>query len=252
MELWTRYHDTGDLALRNRLVMAYAPLVKWIVFKKVRELPAHCELEDFISCGLESLMASLNRYDPSRGATLGQFLWTRVNGAVIDELRRQDWAPRSLRRWERDISKAHDEFFVIYHRHPTPDELAQALGIDQTRLARLEADIVESDITSLNGLLATEDPSTVERLALVTASDSDPEESAMTQAAHETVRRAIGNLSERERAVAVLLYVYELKLHEVGDVIGVTESRVWQLHRALKQNLREALGADQELLLEAV
>ena len=90
--------------------MTYAPLVKYIVFKKVRELPARCEVEDFISCGLEALIASIDRYDPEKGATLEQFAWTRIHGAVLDELRRQDWAPRSLRRWERDIARARDQF----------------------------------------------------------------------------------------------------------------------------------------------
>src|SRR3954454_19245380 len=105
LSLWREYDRTGDQQVRNRLVMTYAPLVKYIVFKKVRELPARCEVEDFISCGLEALIASLDRYDPSKGATLEQFVWTRIHGAVLDELRRQDWAPRSLRRWERDIAR---------------------------------------------------------------------------------------------------------------------------------------------------
>ena len=96
--------------------MTFAPLVKYIVFKKVRELPARCEVEDFISCGLEALIASIDRYDPEKGATLEQFAWTRIHGAVLDELRRQDWAPRSLRRWERDIARARD----AVHRHPRP------------------------------------------------------------------------------------------------------------------------------------
>ena len=85
--------------------MTFAPLVKYIVYKKVRELPARCEVEDFISCGLEALIASIDRYDPEKGATLEQYAWTRIHGAVLDELRRQDWAPRSVRRWERDIAQ---------------------------------------------------------------------------------------------------------------------------------------------------
>src|SRR5690242_13083286 len=109
MALWSEYKRTGDMQVRNRLVMTYAPLVKYIVFKKVRELPARCEVEDFISCGLEALIASIDRYDPAKGATLEQFAWTRIHGAVLDELRRQDWAPRSLRRWERDIARVRSE-----------------------------------------------------------------------------------------------------------------------------------------------
>ena len=79
--------------VRDRLVLTFAPLVKYIVYKKVREMPARCEVEDFISCGLEALIHSIERYDPDKGATLEQYAWTRIHGAVLDELRRQDWAP---------------------------------------------------------------------------------------------------------------------------------------------------------------
>ena len=129
LALWREYRRTDDAQVRNRLVMTYAPLVKYIVFKKVRELPARCEVEDFISCGLEALIASIDRYDPAKGATLEQFAWTRIHGAVLDELRRQDWAPRSLRRWERDIGKAREQFTAIHGRRPTREELADALAI---------------------------------------------------------------------------------------------------------------------------
>ena len=155
--LWSEYKRTGDLQVRNRLVMTYAPLVKYIVFKKVRELPARCEVEDFISCGLEALIASIDRYDPEKGATLEQFAWTRIHGAVLDELRRQDWAPRSLRRWERDIAKARDQFNAIHGRRPTREELAESLAISVDELRRREDDISVSDVTSLNTLVISDD-----------------------------------------------------------------------------------------------
>jgi len=98
LALWNRYRSTGDARLRDRLIMTYAPLVKYIVYRKIREVPAHQEADDYISHGLEALITSLDRYDPAKGATLEQFLWTRIHGAVLDELRRQDWAPRSVRR----------------------------------------------------------------------------------------------------------------------------------------------------------
>src|SRR6202012_3736257 len=94
LELWREYQRTGDPRLRDRLVLAFAPLVKYIVYRKVREMPARCEVDDFISCGLEALIHSIDRYDPSKGATLEQYAWTRIHGAVLDELRRLDWAPR--------------------------------------------------------------------------------------------------------------------------------------------------------------
>ncbi len=145
LALWREYKTTGDLQARNRLVMTYAPLVKYIVFKKVRELPARCEVEDFISCGLEALIASIDRYDPEKGATLEQFAWTRIHGAVLDELRRQDWAPRSLRRWERDIHKAREQFTSLHGRRPTRQELADLLAVSTDELRRRQDAVTPDD-----------------------------------------------------------------------------------------------------------
>src|SRR5919106_4484070 len=150
LALWREYKTTGDIQVRNRLVMTYAPLVKYIVFKKVRELPARCEVEDFISCGLEALIASIDRYDPDKGATLEQFAWTRIHGAVLDELRRQDWAPRSLRRWERDIHRARDQFVAVHNRHPSKEELADSLATTVEELTTRQDEISSSEVTSLN------------------------------------------------------------------------------------------------------
>src|ERR1700759_4964104 len=150
LALWREYKATGNLQVRNRLVMTYAPLVKYIVYKKVREMPARCEVEDFISCGLEALIQSIERYDPAKGATLEQYAWTRIHGAVLDELRRQDWAPRSVRRWERDIEKAADEFQGIHGRRPTREELAATMGVEVSELRRRQDEISSSDLTSLN------------------------------------------------------------------------------------------------------
>ena len=163
-----------ELQVRNRLVMTYAPLVKYIVFRKVRELPARCEVEDFISCGLEALIASIDRYDPEKGATLEQFAWTRIHGAVLDELRRQDWAPRSLRRWERDIAKARDQFTTLHGRRPSREELADALAISVEELRRREDDIAVSDVTSLNTLVVSDDETTVERIDTLADTDTPP------------------------------------------------------------------------------
>src|SRR4051794_24167059 len=103
-------------------------MVKFIVYRKVRSVPAHVEAEDFISVGLEGLIQSIDRYDPEKGATLEQFAWTRIHGAILDELRRQDWAPRSVRRWERDIETARRNFAGVHGRQPSRAELADSLG----------------------------------------------------------------------------------------------------------------------------
>src|ERR1700752_107758 len=129
LELWRAYKRTGDPGLRDRLVLTFAPMVKYIVYRKVREIPARCEVDDFLSCGLEALIRSIDRYDPDRGPTLEQFAWTRIHGAVIDELRRNDWGPRSLRRWEREIARARERLIGAEGRPPSHAELAAALEI---------------------------------------------------------------------------------------------------------------------------
>lgn len=249
LALWREYKATGDMQVRNRLVMTYAPLVKYIVFKKVRELPSRCEVEDFISCGLEALIASIDRYDPEKGATLEQFAWTRIHGAVLDELRRQDWAPRSLRRWERDISRAREQFAGVHGRRPTSEELAAALSVSPEELRRREDDIAVSDVTSLNTLVISDEQTTVERLDTIACGDArlDPEQAATATEGKQRFRAAFERLPHREREVAVLLYVKNLTLREIGDILGVSESRVCQIHSHLKRTLRQQLADDTAL-----
>ncbi len=252
LALWRQYKASGDKATRDRLVLTFAPLVKYIVYKKVREMPARCEVEDFISCGLEALIQSIDRYDPDKGATLEQYAWTRIHGAVLDELRRQDWAPRSIRRWERDVEKAVEEFTALHRRRPTREELAEALGTTVAELRRRQDEIQQSDMTSLNTLVLSDDETTIERIDTLASGDQrvDPEHATATIEAKEKFRAAFARLPQRERELAVLLYVKNMTLREVGEILGVSESRVCQIHSQLKRRLREQLGSETVLFSE--
>jgi RNA polymerase sigma factor FliA len=253
LELWRAYNESGDPRLRDRLVLTFAPMVKYIVYRKVREIPARCEVEDFISCGLEALIRSIDRYDPERGTTLEQFAWTRIHGAVLDELRRNDWAPRSLRRWERDCSRARQQFLGLYGRPPTSVELSEALGTSVDELQARQADIARCDVGSLNAFVLSDEDSTIERIDTLVSTDldADPEYLAMRESSKERFRAAFARLPERDRKIAVLLYVHELNLREVGEILEITESRVCQLHTRLKRHLRLELETDEQLLCEA-
>lgn len=252
LALWRQYKESGDRAVRDRLVLTFAPMVKYIVYKKVREIPARCEVEDFISCGLEALIHSIERYDPEKGATLEQFSWTRIHGAVLDELRRQDWAPRSLRRWERDINHAREHFIGVHSRRPSREELAGALGTTPAELRAREDEIVASDVTSLNTLVLSDDETAIERIDTLVSEDrfADPEHHTARDQAKMRFREAFERLPRREREVAVLLYVKNLTLREIGGILGVSESRVCQIHGQLKRMLKEELIADSVLFSE--
>jgi RNA polymerase sigma factor for flagellar operon FliA len=171
---------------------------------------------------------------------------------VLDELRRQDWAPRSLRRWERDIARAKERFSTNHGRQPTIEELADAMGSTPEELRTRQSEIVSSDVTSLNSLVLSDDETNVERIDTIESDDRhlDPEQAAMTDAAKQRFRRAFASLPEREREVAILLYVKNLTLREIGDILAVSESRVCQIHSELKRKLRTALSDEAGLFSE--
>jgi RNA polymerase sigma factor FliA len=252
LELWKQYKATGDQRLRDRLVLTLVPLVKYIVQRKVREIPARLEMDDFISCGIEALIKSIDRFDPEKSATLEQYAWTRIHGAVLDELRRNDWAPRHLRGWERDMYRTRDRFTRLYGRAPTDDELADALGITRERLKELMADISKATVGSLNTLVQSDDGTAIERIDTLASSDrdTDPEFAALRERAIARFREAFKLLPPREQKVAVLLHVYGLTLREIGEILGVSESRVCQINIQIKRQLRELLDQEQGLLAE--
>lgn len=249
LALWRRYKTAGDGAARDRLIFTFTPMVRYIVYKKVREVPAQCDVEDFLSCGLEALIRSIDRYDPEKGATLEQFAWTRVHGAVLDELRRHDWAPRSLRRAERAINGARRTFVAAHDRQPTKDELAQELGITAADLTDRLDELALADVGSLNQTVHSEDSTTIERIDTLESGDLDfdPVHSAERREAKERFRGAFRVLSPRERQVAILLYVENWTLRDIGARLGVSESRVCQIHSELRRRLRTQLAAEEDL-----
>ncbi len=253
MDLWSEYKRTGNPRLRDRLVLTFAPMVKYIVYRKAREIPARCEVDDFISCGLEALIRSIDRFDPDKGATLERYAWTRIHGAVLDELRRNDWAPRSLRRWDRDLTKTREDFVRLEGRRPSHEELADAMGVTAAQLHAHIDQIARSRVGSLNTIVLADDDTQIEKIDTLPSEDRDcdPELSASRSQAKERLRAALDTLPERERKVAVLLYVYNLTLREIGEILGVTESRICQIHGNVLRKLRTTLEAHEQLFLAA-
>lgn len=247
--LWREYKRTGDVRLRERLVVTFAPMVRYIVYKKLREIPAHYEVEDFVACGLEALVRSIERFDPDKGPSLEQFAWKRIDGAVLDELRRSDWAPRSVRRRERAVRVARRRLAGEHGRAPTRGELSLALGVDADTLLEHERSLAQAQVESLNTPVYGEDGAVIEQIDTLESDDglADPEASVIRHEAKARLRVAVAGLPERDRKVAVLLYVHELTLSQVGSVLGVSESRVCQIHRELTKKLRAELGESEEL-----
>ncbi|HEY6397895.1 MAG TPA: FliA/WhiG family RNA polymerase sigma factor [Solirubrobacteraceae bacterium] len=252
LALWREYKQSRDPRKRDRLILTFAPMVKYIVYRKLREIPTRCDVEDFISCGLEALIRTIDRYDPAKGATLEQYAWTRIHGAVLDELRRADWAPRSLRRWDRDMNRARDQFQGLYGRPPSEGELSDALGVTVKEFRKRMGEIARAHVGSLNSLVLGEDETSLERIDTLVSNDpnTDPEACAMRDEAKAHFRAAFQRLPVRERKIAVLLYVHGLTLREIGAIVGVTESRVCQIHAQITKKLRAQLEPYQQLFSE--
>jgi len=247
---WQHYRRSGDCRQRDQLVLMFLPMVRHIVFRKVRELPAECEAEDLVSSGIEALIRSIDRYDPSKGATLEQYAWTRVHGAVLDELREHDWAPRSLRRDERAINRARDRFMAAHERRPNREELASEAGMSATKLSARLDEVALAEIASLNRPVLAEDSAATERIDTLASTDesSHPVAQAERREAKEHFRKAFARLNKQQREVAVLLYAQDWTLREIGERLGVSESRVCQIHSQLRTRLHEQLYGELSLL----
>jgi len=203
--LWREYQRTGDREIRNRLVEALTPLVKSIVAARARQLPPQCELDDCVSCGIEALIRALDRFDPALGGRLESYLWTRIDGAVLDEARRQDWAPRSVRRFSRERTRAERELFALHGRRPGREEVAAALGIDMHELRRQEIRLATAEVGSLNVQTGEGEDDAVELLDVLPSEDrtSEPEEAVIARESDARLQQVMAGLSDRERSIAV-------------------------------------------------
>src|SRR5690242_15548596 len=151
-ELWQRYKEDGDERARERLVVAYSPLVKFIAGRMASGLPSHVEESDLISYGLLGLIGAIERFDPDREIKFETFAVSRIKGAIIDELRSRDWVPRSVRTRAREIERAIAELERRLHRAPTDEEIAAKVGITEDELGESLTEISRTSIAALDEL----------------------------------------------------------------------------------------------------
>jgi RNA polymerase sigma factor FliA len=242
--LWRNWKLCGDGASRDRLILSYVPMVRYIASRKLRELPAHCDLDDLASSGLVALMEALDRYDPAKGASFEQYAWTRVAGALVDELRRQDWASRSVRRAGRSVERARESFSARHGLPPTEEQLALELGTSVAELRTSLEEIDRADVGSLNApARGADEGAPLELGDTVVAPDGDfgPEATALVSERSSAMRHAIARLSEREQRVLALVHVHELPGAEIGRMLGVSESRVSQILTGIRRKLKDQL-----------
>ena len=251
-ELWQEYRENRDKAVRDRLILTYAPLVKYVAGRLGSSLPAHVDEGDLVSYGLLGLIGAIERYDPDRDIKFETYAIARIRGAIIDELRALDWVPRSVRSRARQIERAIGELEAKLGRAPTDEEIAAKVGVTVDELDNSLTDISRSSIAALDELWSVSGDG--DQVSLLDTLEDDnvsqPAEVLDETETREALADAIARLPEREKLVVTLYYYEELTLREIGEVLGVTESRVSQLHTKAILRLKARLAGSARAALE--
>ena len=243
--LWHEFKATHDNGARERLILHYSPLVKYVAGRVSVGLPATIEQADLVSYGIFGLIDAIEKFDIERGIKFETYAINRIRGAIIDELRAIDWIPRSVRFKAREVERALGELGGRLQRPPSDAELAAELGVSLDDLQEMLNQINLVSVVALDELLSVggekgEAVSLVDTLA--DAKAADPEMSFESEETRHILAQAINILPERERLVITLYYYEGLTLAQIGGVLGVTESRVCQMHTKAVLQLRNRMA----------
>jgi RNA polymerase sigma factor for flagellar operon FliA len=240
-QLWSDYKADGAPDARERLIIHYAPLVKFVAGRVAAGLPQSIEQSDLVSYGIFGLIDAIDKFDPGRGFKFETYAISRIKGAIIDELRSIDWVPRSVRAKARSIERAISKLENELKRSPEDAEVAAELDMTEAELAGVLSQISFTGLVALDDLLAA---SGSDRTTGTTVADTisdgahDPVQAFEVDEMKHLLADAINRMPDRERLVLTLYYYEGLTLAEIGEVLGVTESRVCQIHTKAILQLR--------------
>ena len=242
--IWHAFKGSDDQEARERLILHYAPLEKYVASRVATGLPASVEQGDLVSYGMFGLIDALKKFEPGRGNKFETYAIPRIRGAIIDELRSMDWVPRSVRFKQREIEKALANLESMLKRQPSEKELAERLGMSLSELHEVITQISFVSVLALDETVSV-GADRGEQVSLVdTLADKgfDPSWGVESQETRGLLAAAINSLSEREKIVVTLYYFEGLTLAEIGGILGVTESRVCQIHTKAVGSLRGQLS----------
>jgi RNA polymerase sigma factor FliA len=241
VELWRAYKSTAEPALRERLILQYSPLVKYVAGRVGVGLPPNIEQADLVSYGIFGLIDAIEKFDIERAIKFETYAISRIRGAIIDELRSIDWIPRSVRHKAREVERTYADLEGELRRTPTETEVAQRMGIAIGDLHHIFSQVSYVNVVALDELLSVGGEKGDSLTLGDTLEDKGAEDPVLAFEGEETkylLARAINQLPEREKIVVTLYYYEGLTLSEIGQVLGVTESRICQMHTKAVLQLR--------------
>lgn len=249
-EIWEEYHRTKSKALRDELIRNYLHLVRYVASKMALSVPPSVQVDDLVSAGVVGLIDAIGKYDPTRDTKFETYAVSRIRGAIVDDLRSLDWVPRSVRRKARMIEDAYGELETELGRSATDEEISHRLNMSVEEFRSAVDEIVSAGLLSLDDFVGASDGDRTTRVIdLVCSRGNSPSASLEYDQMRQVLARAIINLPEKERTVIALYYYEDMTLKEIGRTLGVSESRVSQIHTKAILRLRGRLRALRDSLL---
>lgn len=241
--LWEAYRTHRDPAVRDALVEQNLRLVHHVARKMARTLSVEVDVDDLVSAGTIGLINAIETFDPDRGLAFSTFAAPRIWGAILDDLRRWDHVPRSVRRKQRMLASARESLAGTLNREPNALETAEQLGIDIETYWKWEADAQDSVHISLDSPIGNEDGMRTTPLDILVGDEGDAVDERLTHDQEvEHLREELLALGERERLVLSLYYYEGLKLHQIATILNLTESRISQIRSQALRTLRGRMG----------
>lgn len=239
-KLWEEYSRTGSSELRDKLIIEYSPLVKLVAGRLSMYLGYNVEYEDLCSYGIFGLIDAIDKFDYLKEIKFETYASLRIRGSILDQIRKMDWIPRTVRQRQRQLDAAMKEIETEKGRPATDDELAAKIGISEDELADWQSQMKVTNVVSLNEFM--EQGSEIPNERNLASHFEGPEEVLEKSELKEMLVQSLDSLTEKERKVILLYYYEELTLKEISYVLEVSESRISQLHTRALQKMKDKLG----------
>jgi len=245
-KLWQAYSESKSPALKEKLILHYAPIVKYVAGRMRVHIGQHVEYDDLTGYGIFGLIDAIDKFDYKKGVKFETYASLRIRGAIIDHIRKLDWVPRTLRKDNKQLEQATKKLEEELGREPTEEELAAKLGLSVDETSELIRKSSVSSLVSLDDFLDQNYEASFN--ALVSNKQDSPEEQTEMRERKEMLAEAISKLSDKERLVVTLYYFEDLTLKEISKTMEVSESRVSQIHTKAISKLQVKLGRHKSLL----